>query len=108
MDLLYNALPWRVAAASILFAAACLTALPAASQTACMQHQQLVSFLGDRFNEAPHAVGLVANRSMMQVLVSQNGTWTIIMTTTQGLSCILAAGDAWEDMNINLARGTEY
>lgn len=108
MDLFGLAIP-GIAAAGLGMAAATLMAPTAVAQSAaCMMHKDLMSYLGSKFEEKPHALGLVANQSIMQVLVSQNGTWTIVMTTTQGLSCIVAAGDSWEDVRRTVAVGPEY
>ena len=77
------------------------------SQSAvCMNHKSLVQFLGDRYAEAPRALGLVEDRGLVEVFVSDNGTWTIVMTTAQGIACILAAGDEWEEME--RPEGPEY
>ena len=89
-----------------------LTALLASavpSQAAvCMKHKNLVSFLSDRYSEAPRALGLVEDRGLMEVYVSDKGTWTIVMTTAQGVACILAAGDTWEESELQLSSGPEY
>lgn len=74
----------------------------------CMQHKSLASYLTDRFAEVPRALGLVAGRSVMEVYVSAAGTWTIVMTTVEGVSCIVAAGDAWRDVKAKLDASQEY
>jgi hypothetical protein len=35
--------------------------------------------------------------AIFEVFVSASGTWTILMTDVKGQSCILAAGEGWED-----------
>ena len=82
-----------------------LWALPA-NAAVCMNHKNLVSFLSDRYSEAPRALGLVEDRGLMEIYVSQSGTWTIVMTTAQGIACIIAAGDTWEEKELQL--GPEY
>lgn len=79
-----------------------------ASAAVCMNHKNLVSFLSDRYSEAPHALGLVEDRGLMEVYVSEKGTWTIVMTTAQGIACIIAAGDTWEESEVQLSSGPEY
>jgi hypothetical protein len=71
-----------------------------ASASVCMDHKSLTGYLNDKFDEQPKAIGLVEARNLMEVFVSQKGTWTIVMTSTQGVSCIIAAGDTWEDVKL--------
>ncbi len=44
------------------------------------------------------AMGLVSNGSINEVLASKDGSWTIIVTRPDGMSCVVAAGEAWEGM----------
>ena len=75
-----------------------------ASAAVCMDHKTLTSYLDKKFKEQPRAVGLIESRNLMEVFVSQNGTWTIVMTSTQGVACIIAAGDTWEDVKLALVK----
>jgi hypothetical protein len=59
-----------------------------------------VKSLADKFKENPAAVGQVDASAVVEVFVSETGTWTIIATGTDGKSCVLSAGEGWE---INLA-----
>ena len=44
-------------------------------------------------------MGLVSNGSILEVLASKDGSWTISVTRPDGMSCVVAAGEAWEDMH---------
>src|SRR5690606_41629380 len=48
------------------------------------------------FNERQKAVGLLGEQAVMEVFASEQGTWTILTTDTNGTSCIVAAGDGWD------------
>ena len=63
----------------------------------CAAHDDMVTFLEKRYKELPRALGLVSTSGLMEIYVSKNGTWSILMTTTKGKSCIIAAGKYWED-----------
>jgi hypothetical protein len=79
-------------------------ALVAASGTAanaqvivCAKHAQIVEYLKDEFQELQGAFGLVGDRAILELFLSPQGaTWTIVITDVSGKSCILAAGDSWE------------
>ncbi len=82
--------------------------ITSADAAICMHHENLVSFLSGRHDELPRALGLVADRGLMEVYVSPAGTWTIVMTTPTGVACIIAAGDTWEEQQIHADAGTEF
>ena len=84
----------------LITAAALVTALslPAMAQTVCGERNKFLNHLSQSYKEAPAALGLVSNGTVLEVLVSKGGTWTIIITKPGGLSCIVAAGEAWEDL----------
>ncbi len=79
-------------------------ALPTAVHAAgakCGERTRLIKALTDKYKEEPRAIGLSASgKAVFEVYTSKTGTWTIVMTTTTGVTCIMAAGDSWEEMII--------
>lgn len=50
------------------------------------------------FNEKVVGLGLAKNQqSVVELYVGDNGSWTILVTLTNGMSCIAAAGENWTD-----------
>ncbi|MDP7547755.1 MAG: hypothetical protein QGF20_10715 [Alphaproteobacteria bacterium] len=37
-----------------------------------------------------------SNGTVVEVLASESGSWTIILTKPNGASCVVATGQAWE------------
>jgi hypothetical protein len=70
----------------------------ALSAPQCGPHKKIVEMLSKRFSEVPKAIGIVGEKRIMEVFLSKKGTWTILVTNSEGLTCILAAGDDWEDV----------
>ena len=62
----------------------------------CAKHDQLVGMLSKKYSESPIAMGTVNEDRYMQLFVSQQGSWTILVTKTDGQACIVAAGQNWE------------
>lgn len=61
------------------------------------KHAQIVEYLEDEFQELQGAYGLVGDKAILELFLSPQGaTWTIVITDVSGKSCILAAGDSWE------------
>lgn len=82
----------------ILIAAAVATSLSlsAAAQTVCGERGEFIDHLSRNYDEAPVAMGLVSNGSVLEVLASDKGTWTVIVTRPDGMTCVVATGEAWE------------
>ena len=73
-----------------------VTATPAPAMEFCADRAAMVKSLSDQYREAPAAVGQVSGKAVIEVFVSQQGTWTILATGTDGQSCVLSAGENWE------------
>lgn len=71
----------------------------------CGTREQVVDELAQIFNEAPMAVGQVDNNAVVEIFVSDSGTWTILATGTDGMSCIVSAGEGFE--STTLVRGVD-
>ena len=74
---------------------------PAAAQasggTLCHDHGKLSQALLERYREQPVSIGLQTDGRLLQVYASsETGTWTILVTRPDGISCILAAGKHYE------------
>ncbi|HWA41744.1 MAG TPA: hypothetical protein VHA10_00930 [Hypericibacter adhaerens] len=78
-----------------------------ADDPACGHRTDVIKELSERYKEAPVAVGLASNGSLLEVLSSNAGTtWTIIVTSPDGTSCLVAAGEDWQPTKaINKASG---
>ena len=70
-----------------------------AGRPSCAPQKKVADHLGERFSEAPVGIGLTANGHVMQVYSTADGeSWTLVSTTPQGVSCILAAGRHWQPL----------
>lgn len=94
------------AARKIIMSGLAATFVAAAGTTAearslpCDTHKGVVSRLTDRFKEKQQAIGMVGNKAVVELFVSGTGTWTIIVTGTDGKACVIAAGQAWESIQV--------
>lgn len=61
----------------------------------CGPRADLVKMLGEKYHEAPIAIGMVSDQLLMETFGSPAGTWTMFFTNTAGLSCLVAEGDNW-------------
>ncbi|MDF1599182.1 hypothetical protein PZ895_05245 [Mesorhizobium sp. YIM 152430] len=62
----------------------------------CSDHASVVAALAETFQEKQFAFGVIGHMAIMEIFVSESGSWTILVTDVQGKSCIIAAGENWE------------
>jgi hypothetical protein len=79
-----------------------LSALPGMTQVQsreqCGPRDQVVQVLNAKYQESQRALGLINEKAMMEVYISSRGTWTMVVTNEAGISCVLAAGEAWDEL----------
>lgn len=69
------------------------------AKSTCESRTAVLDFLSTRYSEAPVAMGLSKDGGVVEILTSGPGsTFTIIVTTPDGLTCMVAAGDSWESV----------
>jgi hypothetical protein len=68
-----------------------------AEPAACAERGQIVAGLAEIYGERPYAIGLAARNQLVEVFAApETGSWTIIMTTPDGIACLIAAGEHFE------------
>lgn len=76
-----------------------VTASASAAQPQCNDRAHVLELLAKKYKEAPIAAGVTNSGGLVEVLSDgRGGSWTIIVTTPQGMSCLVAAGDGWRNM----------
>ena len=92
-----------IAAAATLAALLILMAFTRDAEAAmCGSHEAIQKILSDRYQESTRGLGLVSDRGIVELYISEKGTWSILMTMATGSSCIIAAGHNWQDMEAAL------
>lgn len=68
---------------------------------ACGSREEMTERLKQTFGEAQTGLGLVSAAQVLEVWSSEEtGTWTILMTDTDGKSCLVAAGESWKTVPV--------
>ncbi len=72
---------------------------PVAAQMACGTRDSVVEKLGEKYGEVRRGGGLAGPTAIFEIWASDEPpyTWTILKTTPNGFTCIMAVGDGWED-----------
>ena len=87
----------RIMYSMMLFAVAgILVSSVAMAQVPCDQRDKIVEWLAVKYKEAPIATGISSTGSLIEVLSTHDGdTWTLIVTSPDGNSCLIGSGQGW-------------
>jgi hypothetical protein len=71
------------------------------AQTAvpCGDRAKLIAMLDSKYSETLANVGVTGQSQLVEVYVSDKGTFTVVMTNNKGVACVIAAGDSWEKLS---------
>lgn len=94
----------RFLMATILAAAAMTAgAAPASAAAQCAARADIIKALGDKFHETEAGRGLINPNVVLEIFVSEQGSWTVLASDTKGQSCVLSVGEGWDSPTITAA-----
>jgi hypothetical protein len=71
-----------------------------AASKVCGDRHQILKRLEQKHEETPKALGLSADGGVLEVLVSPEGGWTMLVTYPKKPTCVLAVGQAWQMLQL--------
>lgn len=74
------------------------TPAAAAGTQVCGDRAEILARLEQRHRETRQALGLSADGGVVEVLVSPQGGWTILLTYPDKPTCVMAVGEAWQGL----------
>lgn len=78
--------------------------MPAAAQMICGKREAIVNQLENRYGETRRSMGYQEGRGIIETWANDDtGTWSIIMTNPEGVTCLLAAGEAFQAEAVKVA-----
>ena len=83
----------------LLAAALCgglLIGAPVRAEPYCEGHDRVATLLRENYQELPMGVGLTPGGRLIELFVSERGTFTVFVTAPTGLSCVIAVGTDWQ------------
>ncbi|RAZ73973.1 hypothetical protein [Mesorhizobium atlanticum] len=92
-----------VVAAMLATAAITLGAAPAKAAAQCAARADIIKALGDKFHETEAGRGLINPNVVLEIFVSDQGSWTVLASDTKGQSCVLSVGEGWDSPTITAA-----
>ncbi len=83
---------------TLILGMAAIGPLEAQAQMTCGTRDSVVAKLGENYGEIRRGGGLAGPTAIFEIWASEaTGTWTILKTMPDGMSCIMAVGDGWHD-----------
>lgn len=82
---------------TVVFAAVCLVIASQSHATGvqCAERDVIVSGLAKQYKEARQAIALTNKGGLLEVYASKAGTWSILVSTPSGKSCVVISGKDW-------------
>ena len=87
-------LPIRAALAALAVLAAVFS--PAAAQGTCGHREAMLGVLHDERGQSVRGIGLGADQHVLEWHANEEtGAWTVTLTTPDGVTCVMAVGEAF-------------
>jgi len=79
-----------------------ILATHAADAAQCAARAQVLAGLASGFDETRRGAGLITGPNgqaqVLEVFASAAGTWTVTATLPDGSTCLVASGEAWQEI----------
>lgn len=87
-----------ILSALVLIIGSSLFAPAASAQPVCGTHSAVSNNLKKSYAEVPVSMGVTIGGGVIEVYASPKVTWTLVITQPNGVSCLIAAGQDWEEL----------
>lgn len=71
----------------------------------CLPRAEAVAKLAESYGEQVIGLGLGAGGRVYELLVSDSGSWTILITRPNGTTCVGASGEGWTTTPLVIGEG---
>jgi hypothetical protein len=90
---------------TMVFAAVGICAAVAQANAAgqCAARADIIKALGDKFHETEAGRGLINPNVVLEIFVSDQGSWTVLASDIKGQSCVISVGEGWDSPTITAA-----
>ncbi len=75
-----------------------MAASPVHAQQVCGLRADLANHLSKVYTEVPVGRGLTKNGNLVEIFAARNGSWTMLETLPNGISCLRGSGDSWSNL----------
>ncbi len=69
----------------------------------CAPHSDIVEYLQKEYGESVAVSGVTKDGYLFEFTVNEEkGTWTVLLTKPMGLTCLIEAGNGWQERKLPL------
>lgn len=72
----------------------------------CSERENIVAKLEAQFAERQTGIGLTAQGRLIEIFAADDGTWTMLLTTAENVSCVVNHGVNWYERSTEDKTGT--
>ena len=66
----------------------------------CATRDKVVERLANKYGESRQSIGMAPKGRVVEIYASlETGTWTITVTTPNGITCLVASGQSFENLD---------
>lgn len=88
-----------LATIAVALAVLLLAVSQAGAQGKCYPRPQAIAALTEQYSESRRSIGLASQGRVMELWASEGGSWTITVTMPNGMTCLVASGQAFEQLD---------
>jgi hypothetical protein len=77
-----------------------LVDVASAAPPVCDRRELIVASLTEQYGESARSIGLDTRGNLLEIFASPEGSWTAILTDPRGKACVVATGEAFEQVNL--------
>jgi hypothetical protein len=85
---------------SLLLCSSVVSQPAEAAPKLCGDRDQILEGLRQAHDETPQALGLSGDGGVIEVLVSPEGGWTMLISYPRRPTCVVATGEAWQMLQL--------
>ena len=63
----------------------------------CGDREDFLKQLEEKFSEVIEHVAITSRGALAEWTVAPSGSWSMLVTTPDGVTCIVASGDSWQN-----------
>ena len=88
----------RIALGAAILVPSFMISDASAAMRVCGERVKMTKMLSGKYQEKPKAIGVSSTgKTVLEVFTSSEGSWTLLLTTAKGMTCIMGAGHSWQD-----------
>ncbi|WP_422366422.1 hypothetical protein [Pelagibius sp.] len=73
----------------------------------CAPREALLKALAKKYKEAPVNMGVTSTGSLIEILASPSGSWTILVTVPGRPTCMVSSGQGWRSLRRSTRKDPE-